>query len=92
MSAHDPSDRVLVARAAAFTRWSRTDDRTAATAPARKAHDDRFARQVDPDGILDPAERARRADMAKRAYFARLALRSAQVRRARASQSNRPAS
>jgi hypothetical protein len=42
---------------------------------------DRFERQVDPDGVLSPAERARRAGHARKAYFTRLALRSAQARR-----------
>jgi hypothetical protein len=42
---------------------------------------DRFERQVDPDGELPPAERARRAGHARKAYFTRLALRSAQARR-----------
>jgi hypothetical protein len=42
---------------------------------------DRFERQVDPDGTLKPEERARRAGHARKAYFTRLALRSAQARR-----------
>ncbi|MEH0829579.1 hypothetical protein, partial [Micromonospora sp. CPCC 205714] len=84
MSAADPGERVLVARLAASERWAREPDRAAATAPARAAFADRFARQVDPDGTLDPAERARRAASARRAYFTRLALRSAQARRRRA--------
>jgi hypothetical protein len=37
-------------------------------------------RQVDPDGVLDPVERARRAEHARRAYFTDLALRSAKAR------------
>jgi hypothetical protein len=37
--------------------------------------------QVDPDGVLSPAERARRAGHARKAYFTRLALRSAQAQR-----------
>lgn len=40
-------------------------------------------RQVDPDGVLDPAERARRAEHARRAYFTGLALKSAKARAAR---------
>jgi hypothetical protein len=49
-------------------------------APARAAFLDRFEREVDPAGVLDPAERARRAEHAKKAHFLRLALKSAQVR------------
>lgn len=41
----------------------------------------RFENEVDPDGILDPAERSIRADRARRAYMLRLAARSAEVRR-----------
>jgi hypothetical protein len=77
------SDRVLIAKIAASERWAREPDRSAATATARKAFLDRFESQVDPEGTLAPAERARRAEHARRAYFARLSLRSSQVRRAR---------
>lgn len=44
------------------------------TAPARRAFMARFEREVDPEGVLDPVERSRRAEHAKRAYFSRLAL------------------
>ncbi|MEU7170896.1 hypothetical protein ABZ949_05305 [Micromonospora tulbaghiae] len=91
MPARDPSDRVLVARIAAAERWSREPDRAAATKPARAAFAERFERQVDPDGTLDPVERARRAELAKRAYFARLALKSAQARRRGRPNVSRPA-
>jgi hypothetical protein len=40
----------------------------------------RFEREVDPDGALDPAERARRASHAKTAYFTRLAFRRSKGR------------
>lgn len=76
------SDRALIAKLAAHTRWAQEPDRIAATSAARKAFADRFEREVDPDGKLDPVERARRADSARKAYFTRLALRSAQSRRA----------
>src|SRR4051812_7846873 len=77
------ADRSLIARLAAHESWAKTTDPSARTAPARRALLDRFERQVDPDGVLSPAERARRAGHARKAYFARLALRSAQARRAR---------
>lgn len=54
------------------------------TAAARCAFLARFEQQVDPDGILLPYERQRRALAARRAHFARLALKSAKVRRERA--------
>jgi hypothetical protein len=75
------ADRSLIARLAAHESWANTADPSARTAPARRAMLDRFERQVDPDGVLAPAERARRAGHARKAYFARLALRSAQARR-----------
>lgn len=78
-----PSERSLRASYAAHVRWSRQDP-VAGTAKARQAALDRFERQVDPDGLLSPVERARRAHHARKAYFTKLALRSAQVRRARA--------
>lgn len=73
-----PSERSLRSRLAAHEVHARGKTNTA---PARKAFLDRFEREVDPQGKLDPAERARRAEHAKSAYFARLALKSAQARR-----------
>ncbi|MGY1634163.1 hypothetical protein ACI784_20860 [Geodermatophilus sp. SYSU D01186] len=75
------ADRSLIARLAAHESWAKTTDPSARTAPARRALMDRFERQVDPDGVLSPAERARRAGHARKAYFTRLALRSARARR-----------
>lgn len=69
---------VLKGRLGAYTRWAKTSDRSAATAPAReaaaKALQARFEREVDPDGTLAAAERAIRAESARRAHYARLAL------------------
>ncbi len=76
-----PSERVLSARLAAHTLHARLADPVAHTAPARQAFLDRFEREVDPDGTLPPAERARRAEHARKAYFTRLALASAKARR-----------
>jgi hypothetical protein len=81
MPASDPRDRALIAQVAAHTRWSQTPDRTAATAPARKAALQRFERLVDPDGTLPPATRALLAENARKAYFIDLARKSAAVRR-----------
>ena len=53
-----PTDRSLNARAAARISWGKTRDRTARTAAARAAAEERFARLADPDGTLPPAERA----------------------------------
>lgn len=76
-----PEQRVLAARIAAHSKWAQTADPTDATAPARKAFLDRFEREVDPDGVLPLTERARRANHARKAYFTRLALKSAKARR-----------
>jgi hypothetical protein len=72
----------MIGRLGAHTRWAHESDRSAATAPARRAFDARFEREVDPEGVLPPGERARRAESARKAYFTRLALKSAQARRA----------
>jgi hypothetical protein len=72
--AHDPVDRTLLARIAANSRWANTDNRTAATAAARAAFLARFDREVDPLGTLPPDERRRRAENAKRAFYARMSL------------------
>ena len=84
MPAAPLSERQQIARIAANTSWANTADRSARTSNARKAMLDKFEREVDPDGVLPPAERAKRADHARKAYFQRLALRSAQARRRRA--------
>ena len=78
-----PAERSLRAQIAAHESWAHTDDRSARTANARKAMLDKFERQVDPEGILPPAERAVRAEHARKAHFKRLALKSAQARRRR---------
>lgn len=41
----------------------------------------KFEREVDPDGVLSPEERARRAEHLRKAHFQRLALKSARARR-----------
>ena len=79
-----PSERSLRARLAAFTLHSQTDGREH-TAAARQAFLSRFEREVDPECALPLVERQRRATAARRAYFSRLALRSAQSRRTRKS-------
>jgi hypothetical protein len=66
---------------AAEISWSRTTDRSARTRPAREAFLRRFEREVDPDGILPPDERHRRAEHAKRAYMLQLARRAVAARR-----------
>jgi hypothetical protein len=79
-----PSDRALRARIAAAHRWGYVSDRQAATEPARRGLRAKFERLADPDGLLSPEERARRADHLMRAHMLRLSRASAQARRRRA--------
>lgn len=76
-----PSERSLRASIAAHRLHASVADPSAHTAPARQAFLDRFEREVDPDGVLEPNERVRRAAHAKKAYFKSLALKSAKSRR-----------
>lgn len=64
----------------AHVRWSRTADRSAATAAARAAALSRFEREVDPDGVLTPEERAVRAKHAKAAHMRRLSMAGVKAR------------
>lgn len=86
MSSLTPTERSLRARKAAHSRWMNTSS-AKASEDARRRILDRFEDKVDPDRTLDPAERAKRADHARRAYFAGLALKSAQARRERTERS-----
>jgi hypothetical protein len=78
-----PAERHMRAQLGAHAQWARCDDRTERTAAARKGFNKRFENQVDPDGILDPAVRAKRAENARQAYMLKLALASAKARRAK---------
>ena len=79
-----PAERRLRSQYGAHLSWANTENRPARTLPARLKLMEKFEREVDPDDQLLPAERARRADSARKAYYAGLALKSAQVRRRRA--------
>jgi hypothetical protein len=70
-----PEDRSLISRLGAHESWARTADRTARTAPARAALAQKFLDQAEGDPV--------RAEHLRRAYYARLALKSAQARRRR---------
>ena len=81
MPAHDPRTRTAIARQAAHHKWAITDP-AEGTQAARQAFADRFLALV-PAEITDPAERARRADHLRRAYFIDLGRRSGKARRLR---------
>lgn len=75
----------IASQVGAHESWVRTTDRTARTAPARKAFEDRFAAKVReqfPD--LDDAQVGVRAEHLKKAHFLRMALASAKARKAKA--------
>lgn len=76
-----PTEKDINKQMAAHISWSRTTDLNARTRPAREAFLRRFDREVDPDGVLPPAERCRRAQHALRAHMLRLAKRSVDARR-----------
>ncbi len=79
----DPAEMALRGRIGAYRLHALNDSREV-TKPARAAFLARFEAEVDPDGVLAPEERQRRAQHARRAYFQQLALKSSRVRRARA--------
>ena len=88
-----PAERSLRARLAAHHLHAAVADPAAHTAPARAASPASptyWERVVDPDGTLDPSDRARRADHARKAYFAGLSLKASKARRSRRTADGRP--
>lgn len=79
-----PAERRMRSQLGAHAQWARTTDRTARTVAARAGYYRRFENEVDPDRVLDPAERAKRAENARQAHMLKLALASAKARRLRA--------
>jgi len=75
-----PEQRSLRARAGAHAVHARYDSREI-TAAAKAAFYARFEDEVDPERILDPDERARRAKHAMQSHMAVLAMKSAKARR-----------
>ena len=73
-------ERIQRARLAAHSLHAKTDSRKH-TEPGRAALQSKYERLVDPDGVLDEAERKRRAKHAERAHMARMALASSVARR-----------
>jgi hypothetical protein len=70
-----PAERSLRAQIAAHESWAQTEDRAARTAKARQALEDKFLTEAGGD--------PKRAESLRKAYFARMALKSAQARRRR---------
>jgi hypothetical protein len=84
-----PEQRSLRARMGSYALQAKYDMREH-TKPAREAFMARFEREVDPDGVLSPAERMRRAEAAKTLHFQKLAWKSAKARRKEPVVRNRP--
>jgi hypothetical protein len=84
-SRFDSLDMALRGRIGAY-RLHATHDPRETTAAARAKFLARFEREVDPDGLLPEPERLRRAEMARKAYFAALALKSSRTRARRSKQ------
>lgn len=80
----DSEERRLLATAGAHTSWAKTEDWSARTQPARDAFNQRFYDEVDPDGVLPPEVREKRAESARKAYFLTLSRKAAQARKRRA--------
>lgn len=78
----DEDIRKLYGRIGGLTAWARLDPEIM-LGPAHRGFRARFEKLVDPDGSLDPKERAIRADRARRAHMLDLAAKSAKARRQR---------
>ena len=72
-----PAERTLKGRIGAYSLHAQGGTNTG---PARSAFMARFEREVDPGRVLAEPERQKRAECARRAYFARLGLKSAKKR------------
>ena len=81
MSELDSERAALIGRIGAH-RLHATHDSRDVTVKARETFRDSFEREVDPDFVLPEAERLRRAEHARKAHYARLALKSVEARRA----------
>lgn len=67
-----PEQKSIRGQLAAHTSWANTRDRSARTRNARKAFEAKFLAEADGD--------PQRAESLRKAYYARLALKSAQAR------------
>ena len=77
----DPTEMARRGRLGARATHSRHNPQSL-TSAARAAFLARFEREVDPDGVLPERERRQRARQALRTHMTRLALQSAEARRA----------
>jgi hypothetical protein len=81
-------DNSLLSTAANHERWAAVEDRTAATQKARDKFRDRFLTEArERFGDLPADELAYRAEHLRKAFYTRLAIKSARARRARKAES-----
>lgn len=81
-----PEERKLRAQLAAHKSWAKTEDRQARISKARSASPadvEWHAKRLDPNNELPEAERYRRAESERKAYFANLSLKAATAARHR---------
>lgn len=78
----DEASRKLYGRIGGLTAWA-TRDPDVMVGPAHRGFRARFEKLVDPEGQLDPAERAKRVERAMTAHMLALSAKSAEVRRQR---------
>ena len=71
----------MAATAAVEKSWANTPNRTARTQKARDTFLARFGAEVDPEGLLDPVERQRRAEHLLRSHMASIRLRGMKAAR-----------
>jgi hypothetical protein len=84
-----PHEATLRGRIGAYALHARHNPRET-TRKARETFLRRFLDEVDPDRTLPEAERLRRAASARKAHFARLALKSARARSKNAKRTSNP--
>jgi hypothetical protein len=80
------SERTVAARIAANTRWAGEDDRSAATASARRSSPgslEYWLKKADPENELAYEARVKKAESMKKAYFDRFALAGRKARAAK---------
>lgn len=84
-----PEQRILRARMGGYARSAKYDGREV-TAKARDVFND-WEAKVDPDGLLSPKERKRRAEAARKQHFTDLAYKSSLARAKKAADTGRAA-
>lgn len=77
-----PTERAQAGKLGAYVSWANTPNRTARTAPGRRAADAKFDQMViDAHGVLPPEEHAKCAAAFRSAHYAEMALKSVRARK-----------